>query len=63
MFEKRVRIDANKFYEVQIRILPVAEWEPLDGWRTVYITSIYNHALMRLKAEPGRDVDEEDLPF
>lgn len=62
-FEKRVRLDANKFYQVQIRILPVADWEPDDGWRTVYITSIYQHAIERLSREPGRDVDSDDLPF
>lgn len=62
-FEKRVRLDANKFYQVQIRILPVADWEPDDGWRTVFITSIYQHAIERLSKEPGRDVDSDDLPF
>lgn len=62
-FEKRVRLDANNFYQVQIRILPVADWEPDDGWRTVYITSIYQHAIERLSKEPGRDVDNDGLPF
>lgn len=62
-FEKRVRLDANNFYQVQIRILPVADWEPDDGWRTVYITSIYQHAIERLSKEPGKDVDNDDLPF
>lgn len=62
-FEKRVRLDANHFYQVQIRILPVADWEPDDGWRTVFITSVYDHAIERLSKEPGRDVDNDDLPF
>lgn len=62
-FEKRVRLDANHFYQVQIRILPVADWEPDDGWRTVFITSVYDHAIERLSKEPGRDADNDDLPF
>ena len=56
MFEKRIRRDANGFYQVQVRHLPVEDWEPLDGWRTVFITSIYENARTRLAQEPGREV-------
>lgn len=56
MFEKRIMRDANGFYQVQIRHLPVETWQPNEGWGTVYITSIFNHAKERLEQEPGRDV-------
>ena len=56
MFEKRITRDANGFYNVQIRILPVEDWQPNDGWGTVFITSIYEHARVRLETEPGREV-------
>ena len=56
MFEKRIRKDVNGFYNVQIRILPVEDWQPNDGWGTVFITSIYGHALKRLGEEPGKEV-------
>ena len=56
MFEKRITRDANGFYNVQIRILPVEDWQPNDGWGTVFITSIFEHARERLETEPGREV-------
>lgn len=56
MFEKRIRKDVNGFYNVQIRILPVEDWQPNDGWGTVFITRIYEHALERLGEEPGKKV-------
>ena len=56
MFEKRITRDANGFYNVQIRILPVEDWQPNDGWGTVFITGIYEHARERLESEPGREV-------
>ena len=56
MFEKRIRRDVNGFYQVQIRHLPVEDWEPLDGWRTVFISSIYENATTRLAQEPGHTV-------
>lgn len=56
MVEKRIRKDENGFYNVQIRHLPVQDWQPNDGWGTVFITSIYEHAKARLKTEPGREV-------
>ena len=56
MFEKRIRRDANGFYQVQNRHLPVEDWQPLDGWGTVFITSIYKNAKTRLAQEPGREV-------
>lgn len=56
MFEKRIRRDENGFYNVQIRHLPVEDWQPLDGWGTVFITSIYKNARTRLEQEPGREV-------
>ena len=57
MFEKRIRRDANGFYNVQVRMLPVEDWQPLDGWGTVYITSIYEKAKEHLAHEPGREVE------
>ena len=56
MFEKRIRRDENGFYQVQIRRLPVEDWQPLDGWGTVFITNIYENARKRLSQEPGREV-------
>ena len=55
MFEKRIKKDANGFYNVQIRILPVEDWQPNDGWGTVFVTSIYENAVARLGREPGRE--------
>ena len=46
--EKRIIKDINNFYCVQIRFLPLEDWEPNDGWRTVYISEIYEHALEHL---------------
>lgn len=57
MFEKRITRDANGFYQVQIRMLPVLDWQPNDGWGTVFITSIYDHAKAQLGREPGREVE------
>ena len=57
MFEKRIRRDDNGFYNVQIRQLPVEDWQPMEGWGTVFITSIYKNARERLAIEPGRGVD------
>jgi hypothetical protein len=54
--EKRIHKDANGFYNVQIRFLPLESWEPGDGWRTVYITSILQSAEARLGTEPGKGV-------
>ena len=56
MFEKRIRRDANGFYNVQIRHLPVEDWQPNEGWGTVFITSIYENARVRLETEPGKEV-------
>ena len=56
MFEKRIRKDDNGFYNVQVRILPVEDWQPNEGWGTVFITSIYAHALEKLGREPGSEV-------
>ncbi len=55
MFEKRIRKDANGFYQVQIRHLPVEDWQPNEGWGTVFITRIYRNAKAKLEQEPGRD--------
>ena len=55
-FEKRIRRDENGFYNVQIRILPLEDWEMDDGWRTTFITSIYENAKKKLEDEPGREV-------
>ena len=56
MFEKRIIKDANGFYNVQIRHLPVEDWQSNEGWGTVFITSIYEHARERLETEPGTEV-------
>ena len=56
MFEKRIRKDDNGFYNVQIRFLPVEDWQPNGGWGTVFITSIYENARARLETEPGTEV-------
>ena len=54
--EKRIQKDANNFYQVQIRILPVEDWQPNEGWGTVFITSVYESALEQLGKEPGMKV-------
>ena len=56
MFEKRIEKDANGFYNVQIRRLPVEDWQPNEGWGTVFVTSIYENAQERLSKEPGKEV-------
>lgn len=35
--ETRIITDENGFTVEQIRILPVEDWEPNDGWRTTRI--------------------------
>ena len=55
MFEKRIIRDANGFYNVQIRHLPVEDWQPNEGWGTVFITSISENARARLATEPGTE--------
>ena len=56
-YEKRIRRDDNGFYRVQIRQLPVEDWQPLEGWGTVFITSIYKTAVEKLGHEPGTEVE------
>lgn len=56
MFEKRIKKDANGFYNVQVRHLPVEDWQQMDGWGTVFVTSIYENAKDRLDKEPGKEV-------
>ena len=46
--EERIIKDENNFYCVQVRFLPLEVWEQNDGWRTVYITEIYENALKRI---------------
>lgn len=53
MIEKRIIKDSNGFYNVQVRILPMEDWQPNEGWGTVFITSIYENALTRLGENPG----------
>lgn len=48
MLEERIIKDDNGFYNVQVRILPVEDWQQNDGWGTVYITGIYEHAVEKL---------------
>ena len=55
-FEKRITRDTNGFWEVQVRILPVEEWQFLDGWGTVFISSDYSNAKKQLDKEPGKEV-------
>lgn len=57
MMEKRIIRDCNGFYNVQIRFLPVQDWEMNDGWRTTYVTQNPDHARERLGAEPGSEVN------
>ena len=54
--EKRIMKDKNRFYHVQIRMLPILDWEPNDGWRTVFITSSPENAKKHLDNEPGKEV-------
>ena len=35
--ETRIITDENGFKKEQMRILPVEDWEPNDGWRTIKI--------------------------
>ena len=55
MIEKMIERDANGFYNVQIRFLPVEDWQPNEGWGTVSVTSIYENAVKRLGREPRRE--------
>lgn len=48
--EYRVIKDANRFYNAQIRFLPLEDHEPGDGWRTFYITSSESEALRKIGA-------------
>ena len=56
-FEKRIWKDGNRFYNVQVRLLPLEDWTPNDGWGTVFITSSLERARARLDLEPGTEVD------
>lgn len=55
MFEKRIMKDLSGMYHVQVRSLPVADWQPGEGWGTVFITDIYKHAADHLETEPGKE--------
>ena len=57
MFEKRMYRDVNGLYRVQVRQLPLNEWEPNDGWRTVFIAGIEERARENLEFEPGVEVE------
>lgn len=57
-FEKRIWKDANGFHNVQIRHVPVESWEQNDGWGTVYITNVFEHAVDSLSKEPGTEVKQ-----
>lgn len=37
--EKRVRQDCNRFWLYEMRILPVEDWEPNEGWRICAISA------------------------
>lgn len=47
-FEERIIKDVNGFYKVQVRHMPLEEWEQGDGWGTIYTSSIFEHALERV---------------
>lgn len=47
--EERIVKDKNNFYRVQVRFLPLEDWEADEGWRTTYITDIYEDALSKLR--------------
>lgn len=49
--EERIIKDVNNFYCVQIRFLPLEEWEQDSGWRTIYITKIYEIAIRHLRGK------------
>lgn len=46
-FEERIIKDDNGFYKVQIRFLPLEDWEG-DGWRTTYVSDFFDAALERV---------------
>lgn len=52
-FEERIIQDANGFYCCQVRFLPLPDWMEDEGWRTTYVTPIYENALKRA---PGAKV-------
>lgn len=39
-YEERITQDENRFYRHEIRILPVNDWEPDDGWRCTFVSSV-----------------------
>ncbi len=39
MLEERVRQDENRFWVYEVRILPVQDWEPNEGWRICAISA------------------------
>ena len=53
VMEKRIIKDENGFYQVQIRFLPLEDWEPADGWRTILVSSIYENAVEILNGIGG----------
>ena len=62
IFQKRLIKDENGFYNVQIRQLPLQEYEkPYDGWGTVFIAEVSKNALDSLEKQPGEDVTADDL--
>lgn len=38
--EERVRQDCNGFWLYEVKILPVEDWEPNEGWRISAISCI-----------------------
>lgn len=36
--EARITLDENGFYRREMRILPVEDWEPNEGWRIDYVS-------------------------
>ena len=60
MFEKRMKRDANGFYNVEVRELPLVGWQPLDGWCTLYISSDYQNVRNKLDKAPGKEVASVD---
>lgn len=49
--EKRIWRDSNGLYHIQIRFVPIYEWEDNDGWRSIYITDSEKNATEKLYGE------------
>jgi len=48
-YEERLIRDSNGFWQAQCRFLPLEPWEPNEGWRTFFISSVKESAEKRMK--------------